>query len=333
VLGPLLARRGRAIVPLPGGCRIGPRPVDLHLAGLAALGADLRIEQGRVIAQSRRLRGARINLRGPRGPTVTGTANVMSAAVLARGVTVIEGAACEPEIVDLGNFLQSLGARIEGLGTATVFVRGVSELSGGEYRIIPDRIEAGTLLIAAAITHGRIMIEDVRPDHLQATLKVLAKAGCRLCIRNSEITLQSPDQLQPFRASALPYPGLPTDLQSQFMALAAVAAGRSSIRDQVFPERFEHARQLRRLGAAVHRRGNGARVEGGRPLHGAAVTACDLRASAALVLAGLAARGETTIRRIHHLDRGYERLEEKLRSLGASISRINLAAAPDPASV
>jgi UDP-N-acetylglucosamine 1-carboxyvinyltransferase len=321
VLGPLLARRGRAIVPLPGGCRIGDRPVDLHLKGLAALGAELRIEQGRVIARARRLRGARIELLGPRGPTVTGTANVMSAAVVAEGVTVIEGAAREPEIVDLGRFLITLGAQIEGLGTATLTITGVRELGGGAHRVIADRIEAGTLLLAAAITRGQITIESVEPNHLACALAALSEAGVSITIRGDAITLRSADRPRPLNLTAAPYPGLPTDLQSQFMALLTLAEGRSQLGDAVFPERFQHAAELRRMGARIRRRGPTAFVSGVEELHGAVVTASDLRASAALVLAGLAAGGCTVVRRIHHLDRGYERLETRLAGLGARIER------------
>lgn len=322
VLGPLLARRGRAVVPLPGGCRIGDRPVDLHLKGLAALGAELRIEQGRVIARARRLRGARIDLLGPRGPTVTGTANVMSAAVVAEGVTIIEGAAREPEIVDLGRFLGTLGARIEGLGTSTLVISGVRELGGGTHRVIADRIEAGTLLLAATITRGTITIESVEPQHLSCALAALAETGAQITASGASISLSAPDRPRPLNLMASPHPGLPTDLQSQFMALLALAEGRSQLGDAVFPERFRHAVELRRMGARIHRRGPSVFLRGVDQLQGAAVTASDLRASAALVLAGLAARGRTLVRRIHHLDRGYEQLEVKLRSLGARIDRL-----------
>jgi len=325
VLGPLLARRGRAAVSLPGGCAIGTRPVDLHLAGLAALGADVRIEHGYVIAQARQLRGAEIDLMGPCGSTVTGTANVLSAAVLARGRTVLRGAAREPEIVDLGKFLIALGARIEGLGTSTLEVTGVEQLGGATYRIISDRIEAATLLVAPVIAGGKVCVRGARAEHLSAVLDVLSAAGAEIqCAEGSSgdraITVQRCGSLRGFSAVARPYPGVPTDVQAQLMALAAVADGTSEIVDDVFPERFMHVAELARLGARIERHGNTATLEGPVRLAGADVMAGDLRAGAALVLAGLVASGETTIRRIYHLARGYERLDKKLVSLGASIA-------------
>ncbi len=322
VLGPLLARRGRAVVAMPGGCAIGQRPVDLHLHGLAALGADIRLCKGYVIAEARRLRGATIHLAGPWGPTVTGTANVMSAATLARGTTIITGAAVEPEIVDLGQMLVSWGAQISGLGTSTIEIRGVDQLGGGHYRLIPDRIEAATLLCAAAITRGRVTLRDARADHMTAVLETLAAIGCTVDTSENEISLRAADRWQSLSITALPYPGIPTDVQSQFTALATLAPGRSRIEDRVFPERFQHVRELARLGASIRQAAGSAAVRGVERLTGATVTATDLRASAALVLAGLAADDETTVRRISHLDRGYERLEEKLRRLGAQLERV-----------
>jgi UDP-N-acetylglucosamine 1-carboxyvinyltransferase len=322
VLGPLLARRGRAIVSLPGGCAIGTRPVDLHLKGLSALGADLRIEQGCVVARAKRLCGARISLAGTHGPTVTGTANVMAAATLARGHTTILGAAREPEIADLGRFLIAMGARIEGLGTSTIEIDGVEQLGGADHRVIPDRIEAATLLIAAAITRGSIELAGVIPGHLSALLATLEAAGAALEIGADRIALVMNDRPRPFRVTAVPYPGLPTDVQAQLTALAAVGIGTSRIRDQVFPTRFQHIAELKRFGAAISRRGNCAIVTGTNSLCGADATASDLRASAALVLAGLAVGGTTVIRRIDHLDRGYERLDAKLNRLGARIERL-----------
>jgi len=321
VLGPLVARRGRGVVSLPGGCNIGVRSVDLHLAGMEALGAEVRIQQGYVVATARRLRGATISLRGPLGPTVTGTANVMSAATLARGKTVITSAATEPEIVDLGNFLNALGARITGLGTDTVEIVGVDSLAGADYRVIPDRIEAGTLLIAASITRGWATIEGVVPSHLTAVLQVLGETGADLAVSSESVTIHSGQRPRATAVTARPYPGIPTDLQAQFMALLAVADGQATVRDLVFPDRFQHLAELQRLGVRIQRCGDTARVRGARRLWGAPVTASDLRASAALVLAGLAAEGRTTVRRIHHLDRGYERLEHKLATLGADIHR------------
>jgi UDP-N-acetylglucosamine 1-carboxyvinyltransferase len=321
VLGPLLARRGRAIVPLPGGCNIGPRPVDRHLAGLAALGAELRIERGYVVARAKRLIGSELSLSGPNGPTVTGTANVLCAAVLARGKTVIRGAAREPEIVDLGHFLNAIGARIAGLGTSTLRIHGVRELGGTTYRIIPDRIEAATLLLAAAISRGQATVTGVVPDHLRAVLAGLRAAGIEVRAGRDWVAVEARERPQPVNVTAQPYPGIPTDLQAQWMALLATAHGTSIIEDRVFPTRLVHAAELNRLGAQITISGHTAVVRGVPRLSGARVLASDLRASAALVLAGLAAEGETRVDRIHHLDRGYERLDEKLRRLGASIER------------
>ncbi|MEX0677525.1 MAG: UDP-N-acetylglucosamine 1-carboxyvinyltransferase [Pirellulales bacterium] len=321
VLGPLLARRGRAEVSLPGGCNIGTRPVDLHLAGLQALGAEIRIERGYVIAEAPRLGGAEIDLRGPRGPTVTGTANVMSAATVARGRTIIKGAAAEPEVVDLGRFLIAAGADIAGLGTDTIEIRGVDQLAGACHRVIPDRIEAATLLIAAAITRGTATVAGARADHLTAVLEALDETGADVVCGPNEITVSAGDRPRPIDVIARPYPGIPTDLQAQFMALLAVADGTSTVGDEVFAERFMHVAELNRLGAQIERRGSVAVVRGVRRLSGAAVMASDLRASAALVLAGLAAGSETIVRRVYHLDRGYRRLEEKLALMGARIER------------
>ncbi len=254
VLGPLLARRRKAIVPLPGGCAIGDRPVDLHLQGLAALGADVRVERGCAIAEARRLTGAGIHLSGPRGSTVTGTANVMSAATLARGKTVITGAAIEPEIVDLGEMLNSLGARISGLGTSTIEIDGVDQLGGGSYRVIPDRVEAATLVCAAAITGGSVTVRGARADHLSAVLEALETMGCRIGTTVDEVSLQATRSLRPIILTALPYPGIPTDVQSQLSAVATQAEGRSRITDRVFPDRFHHVRELVRLGARIRRR-------------------------------------------------------------------------------
>jgi UDP-N-acetylglucosamine 1-carboxyvinyltransferase len=321
VLGPLLARRGKAMVPLPGGCNIGPRPVDLHLKGLAALGADLRIRHGYVVARARRLVGATIRLSGPRGPTVTGTANVMTAAVLARGVTTITGAALEPEIVDLGNFLNRMGAEIAGLGTATLRIRGVGQLQGATYRVIPDRIEAATLLLVAATTRGRVTVAGARPEHLGAVLDALCAAGFEVGVSHDRVTLAANGPLRPVDITAQPYPGVPTDVQAQWMALLSVVPGQSTVRDLVFPGRLRHVAELNRLGARIEVGDGAAVVAGVERLTGAPVTASDLRASAALVLAGLAAEGKTIVQHVHHLDRGYERLDEKLKQLGADIQR------------
>jgi UDP-N-acetylglucosamine 1-carboxyvinyltransferase len=322
VLGPLLARRGRAEVPLPGGCNIGDRPVDLHLKGLAALGADLRLHQGNIVATARRLRGATIDLAGPRGSTVTGTANVMSAAVLARGVTVIRGAALEPEIANLGSFLVKLGARIEGLGTDTIRIEGVDQLGGAAHRLIPDRIEAATLLIAVAISGGSGTVAGAVPAHLAAVLENLDAAGAAIEANGDRITISAKDCLRAADVVARPYPGVPTDIQAQWTALCSLAEGTSRVEDRVFPGRFQHVAELNRLGTRIVRTDRGAVVTGVDRLQGARVTACDLRASAALVLAGLAAEGRTIVDRIDHLDRGYERLDLKLRQLGARIDRV-----------
>jgi UDP-N-acetylglucosamine 1-carboxyvinyltransferase len=321
VLGPLLARRRRAIVPLPGGCRIGPRPVNIHVQGLEALGARLRIERGHVVARCGRLRGADIDLTGPRGSTVTGTANVLMAAVLARGKTILRGAAIEPEIVDLGHFLNLLGARIAGLGTPVIEVAGVDSLAGGSYRIIPDRIEAGTLLLAVATAGGHAQIRGLNSRHLTEVLAQLAELGCRLSVEPDCVAIVADRRPRPLDIVARTFPGIPTDLQAQFMAALSLAGGRSTVSDLVFPRRFSHVAQLRRLGARMSRCGNGVNIAGVARLAGADVVASDLRASAALVLAALAAEGQTRVLRIGHLDRGYQRLDEKLNSLGARIVR------------
>jgi UDP-N-acetylglucosamine 1-carboxyvinyltransferase len=321
-LGPLLARRGRAVVPLPGGCNIGHRPVDLHLKGLAALGADLQLKHGYVVAAARRLTGTTIDLAGPNGPTVTGTANVMCAAVLARGETVIHHAAIEPEIVDLGKFLAALGARIEGLGTPTMQIKGVEQLGGAAHRLIPDRIETATLLLAAAITGGSATVVDVVPEHLGQVLDKLQAAGAHVEAQSDRVSIRADRPLRAVDILAAPYPGIPTDIQAQWTALACRSEGTSRVQDGVFPGRFLHVAELGRLGARIVQHGDTAVVSGVARLSGATVVAGDLRASAALVLAGLAAEGRTIVEHIHHLDRGYERLDEKLRQLGARIERM-----------
>jgi UDP-N-acetylglucosamine 1-carboxyvinyltransferase len=320
VLGPLLARFGRADVSLPGGCAIGARPVDLHVAGFRALGADVRIEDGYIRARSGQLNGARIMLDTV---TVTGTENLMMAAVLAKGETRIENAACEPEVADLANFLNELGAQIEGAGTATIVIQGVDQLGGGRYRILPDRIEAGTYLVAAAISRGRVRVAGVVPEHLDAVLAKLTEAGA--CITRGADWVEA--DMQGRRPAAVdlttsPYPGFPTDMQAQFCALNAVAEGAGSITEQVFENRLMHAVELQRMGADLRIRGNTVLSHGVAHLTGAPVMATDLRASASLVLAGLVAQGTTHVERIYHIDRGYECIEEKLGLLGASIRRV-----------
>jgi UDP-N-acetylglucosamine 1-carboxyvinyltransferase len=285
------------------------------------LGATLKIRHGYVIGRARRLRGTAVDLAGPRGPTVTGTANVLSAAVLAEGDTTIRGAAIEPEIVDLGNFLNAMGARIAGLGTSTLHISGVRRLLGTNYRIIPDRIEVSTLLLAAAITRGSATVTGAISAHLDSVLAVLRQAGASIAIAGDRVGVNASEGLRPVDITAEPYPGIPTDVQAQWMALMSLTPGRCTIRDRVFPSRFLHVAELNRLGANIERDDAGAVVYGVRRLTGARVTACDLRASAALVLAGLAAEGTTIVQQIHHLDRGYERLDEKLRQLGAGVER------------
>jgi UDP-N-acetylglucosamine 1-carboxyvinyltransferase len=329
VLGPLLGRRGRACVSLPGGCNIGHRPIDLHLKGLAALGADIRIERGYVIAEAARLRGANIYLGGAFGSTVTGTCNVMSAAVFAEGTTTIEAAACEPEVVDLGRFLNRCGAQISGLGTPFLRIEGVEQLSGCRHTIIPDRIEAATLMMAAAITGGAVTLHNVCVEHLTSVVETLRGIGVSIePIRrtvemsgDTEVRV-SAQKLHPGDVIALPYPGVPTDVQAQLTAVLATVRGMSIVTDKVFPDRFMHVSELLRMGAGIRREGNNAIINGTGQLTGASVMASDLRASAALVLAGLAARGESLIRRIYHLDRGYEGLERKLARLGAEVRRV-----------
>ncbi len=328
VLGPLLARRGRAIVPLPGGCNIGPRPVDLHLKGLAALGADLEVVDGCVVARADRLRGATIDLQGARGSTVTGTANVLCAAVLARGETILRGAAMEPEIVDLARCLNAMGARIAGLGTPTLRIHGVNELRGTDYRVIPDRIEAATLAIAAALTGGGATIDGVVPDHLRAVIERLRLTGCQVDLTADQLQVAATRHLKPVDMIAEPYPGIPTDVQAQWITLMSQAEGRSVVRDCVFPRRFAHVPELNRLGARIAMAPGAAVIDGVARLRGARVTASDLRASAALVLAAVAAEGETIVDEILHLDRGYERLDAKLRLPGARICRTPTAAGP-----
>ncbi len=327
VLGPLLARRGRAMVSLPGGCAIGDRPVDLHLAALTALGAELKVEHGYVVGRAKRLVGAVVQLSGPRGPTVTGTANVLCAAVTARGQSVLREAAIEPEVVDLGRFLNAMGARIEGLGTPTIAVEGVEQLGGSRYKIIPDRIEAATLLLAVAITGGRATVDGLVPEHIDAVLAALERSGCRIDTTPHSVCLTGPQRPRAQDICARPYPGIPTDIQAQWMAFLSLAQGRSTICDEVFPGRFMHVGELKRLSARIAApdagRGDGrVVVQGVERLAGATVTATDLRASAALVLAGLAAEGETVVRDVYHLDRGYEGLDAKLATLGAAIKRI-----------
>ena len=321
VLGPLVARRGRAEVSMPGGCAIGDRPIDLHLRGLEALGARIQLRGGNIVAECPRLQGGDVFLGGPFGSTVLGTANIMCAACLAEGVTLIESAACEPEIVDLGNFLQRMGANITGLGTPRIVVEGAQELHGVDHEIIPDRIEAGTFMVAAAITNGELVIENCRPRQLMAFIDRLRLIGID-CEDTPEGTrVSSSRRLAPVDVTTQPYPGFPTDLQAQLMALLSLAEGNSIITEKIFPDRFMHVPEMNRMGANLRKEGPTTIVAGVRKLIAAPVMASDLRASAALVLAGLAAEGTTVIRRVYHIDRGYERIEEKLNAVGAKITR------------
>ncbi len=325
VLGPLLARRGRAEIPLPGGCAIGDRPIDLHLSGLQRMGATFFSRNGVVVAEARRLRGAVVSLRGPRGTSVTGTANLLMAATLAEGTTTLLHAAKEPEIVDLGRFLIAMGAKIEGLGSSTLRVRGGKRLAGCDYAILPDRIEAATFLLAGAITRGRVRAVGARSLHLTAILENLTKAGVSCEADDRGVTVGTSGPLRPVSVAAAPYPEVPTDIQAMWTALMSLSSGKSLVRDRVFPDRFGHVSELRRLGANITRTKRGASIHGPARLSGAEVVTTDLRAGAALVLAGLAAEGRTRILGIEQLDRGYELLDEKLAILGASIRRVSVA--------
>ncbi|SPP63432.1 UDP-N-acetylglucosamine 1-carboxyvinyltransferase [Nitrospira lenta] len=318
VLGPLLARWGEAKVSLPGGCAIGSRPVNLHLAGLAKLGADISIEHGYITARAKRLKGARIYCDTT---TVTGTENLMMAASLAEGTSVIENAAKEPEIVDLAEFLTKRGARIAGAGTDVLTIEGVRELHGADHEVIPDRIEAGTHLVAGAITDGDVTITHCRPLHLEAVLMKLREAGADIQVEAQTVRIRRAGRLKGTDVRTLPFPGFPTDMQAQMVALMALTEGTSVVTETVFESRFMHVEELRRMGADIRVEGNRLIVTGRPTLTGAPVMASDLRASAGLILAGLAAEGTTEIQRVYHLDRGYERIEEKLRAVGANIER------------
>lgn len=322
ILGPLVGRQHRAKVSMPGGCVIGARPIDLHLKGLRALGVKISMSEGYVCARAPRLAGAELFLGGRSGPTVLGTANVMMAAVLAEGITIIESAACEPEVTDLAKFLTAMGAKIEGAGSPTITITGVKELHGAEHDVIPDRIEAATFAIAAAATKGEVKLLGTRPEHLHAVLDKLREAGVRIERSGSSLTVKRSGTLKPVDITTLPYAGFPTDVQAQMMSLMLLAPGISIITERVFESRFMHVPELGRLGADVAIEGPSAIVKGGNPLSGAPVMASDLRASAALVIAGMVARGETKVNRIYHLDRGYEKIDAKLAALGARVARV-----------
>jgi UDP-N-acetylglucosamine 1-carboxyvinyltransferase len=320
VLGPLVARFGEADVSLPGGCAIGSRPVDLHLKGLQALGAEVSVENGYIKARAKRLRGARIHLDLV---TVTGTENIMMAAALAAGTTIIENAAQEPEVIDLANCLNAMGARIEGAGTATLVIEGVERLAGTTYEVLPDRIETGTFLVAGAITGGRVTAKRARPKTLDAVLGKLEDAGAHINTGEDWIELDMRGRRpKAVNVTTAPYPAFPTDMQAQFTALNCVADGVGVITETVFENRFMHALELQRLGADIQLEGNAAIVRGVPKMSGAPLMATDLRASASLVLAGLVAEGDTVVDRIYHIDRGYENIEEKLGGLGARIRRL-----------
>jgi len=326
VLGPLLAKRGRAQVAHPGGCVIGSRPIDLHLKGLSALGADLTIEHGDIQASTDGLRGAKVHLGGVRGSSVLATANIMMAATLAEGTTIIEHAACEPEVVDLANCLIAMGARIEGHGSPVIRVDGVERLHGVRYTIIPDRIEAGTLMMAAAITGGDVTLEGARADHLDAVIEKLTEAGVEVERLEGALRVTRTGPARAVDVTTMPFPGFPTDLQAPITALMATAEGVSVLTEKIYPERFMHISELNRMGARITREGPSAIVKGVARLSGAPVAGADLRAAAALLLAGLGAEHETRLRGLEHLDRGYQDLEQKLTGLGARICRVPLEA-------
>ena len=320
VLGPLVARCGEARVSLPGGCAIGARPVDQHIKGLQAMGAEITVEQGYVHAKATRLKGARICTDMV---TVTGTENLMMAACLADGETIIENAAREPEVVDLANCLVSMGARISGAGTDIIRIQGVEKLHGATHSIMPDRIETGTYLCAAAAAGGDVRLTKTSAAYLDTVVDKLMDAGCEITVERDAIRLIAPPRLKAVSLRTAPYPAFPTDMQAQFMAINCIADGVATIRETIFENRFMHVNELMRLGANIQIEGNNAIVRGADHLEGAMVMATDLRASASLVIAGLVARGETVIDRIYHLDRGYERIEEKLEKLGAQVKRIH----------
>lgn len=322
VLGPLLSKRRKAKVSYPGGCVIGERPIDLHIKGLKALGAQIETTEGYINASADNLKGTVISLKGKYGSTVLGTCNVMSAAVLAEGTTIIEDAACEPEVQDLANFLNKAGAKISGIGESRLTIEGVRELHGVEYEIIPDRIEAGTFMIAGAITRGNILLENVIAEHLTTVIDKLREIGVEINTDSNTAIIKGNNLYHPVDITTMPYPGMPTDMQAQFMALLCTIEGKSIITEKIFPDRFIHAAELRRMGADITVEGACAIIRGAPSLSGTHVMVSDLRAGAGLVLTGLVANGTTHVHRIYHLDRGYEKFEERLTSLGAIIKRM-----------
>jgi UDP-N-acetylglucosamine 1-carboxyvinyltransferase len=320
VLGPLIARFGEASVSLPGGCAIGARPVNLHLDGLKAMGADVEINEGYICAKAKKLKGAHFSFSPV---SVTGTANLMMAGVLAEGQTILENAATEPEVINLGEFLLKMGAKIKGLGTRKIMIDGVNKLSSTEHKIIPDRIETGTFLVAAAMTKGSVLLKKTQPEHLQSVLDLLRQTGAVIFYEEDTIELtMNLTNIKPADFTTQPYPGIPTDMQAQLMVLNAIAPGNSIVVETIFENRFMHVLELQRMGADISLSGNTAYITGVKKLQSAPVMATDLRASAALVLAGLVADGETHIDRIYHIDRGYECIERKLSLLGAKVARI-----------
>jgi UDP-N-acetylglucosamine 1-carboxyvinyltransferase len=323
VLGPLLAKRRRARVSLPGGCVIGLRPIDLHLKGLRALGATIDIEHGYIVAEAGKLRGSDIFLGGPFGSTVLGTANVMMAATLAEGTTTIESAACEPEVADLANFLNAMGANISGVGTPRLVIKGVKALKGAEHSVIPDRIEAGTYLIAAAATGGEVSLRGARFEHLGAVIDKLRQVDVTVTREGDGCRLRSNGRVSSVEVTTHAYPGFPTDLQAQMMALLSIGDGISIVTEKIYPDRYMHIAELNRMGARIRKEGASAIIQGVHALSGAPVMASDLRASAALLVAGLVAKGTTTVNRVYHIDRGYESVEKKFASLGARIKRVS----------
>src|SRR5579884_1172533 len=322
IMGPLLGRLRKATVSLPGGCIIGARPINLHLKGFESLGAKIKVEGGYVHANARRLIGGEMFLGGRAGSTVLGTANVMMAATLADGVTIIESAACEPEVIDLANFLNAMGAKIVGAGSPTITVTGMKTLHGAEHEVIPDRIEAATYALAAAATDGEVTLLGARPDHMTAVLDKMRDSGVKIERRGTALKVSRNGRLKPVDITTLPYSGFPTDAQAQMMVLMTLTPGISIITERIFESRFMHVSELARLGADIEIEGPSAIVKGGKPLSGAPVMASDLRASAALVIAGLAAQGTTQVNRVYHIDRGYENIDGKLRQLGARVERV-----------
>jgi UDP-N-acetylglucosamine 1-carboxyvinyltransferase len=324
VLGPMLARLGKARVSLPGGCAIGPRPIDLHIKGLQALGADLQLRHGYIEAEAPNgLTGGEMWLEGPSGSSVGATCNVMMAAALAKGTTIIHAAAREPEVTDLGNFLNALGARVDGAGTGTITIEGVAGLSGGAYRVSADRIEAGTYMVAGAITGGDVTVLDCDPACCESMLEKLVEIGAKVTIDGASVRVQGGELTNPVNIRTLPYPGFPTDMQAQFTSMLAVVPGVSTVTETIYPDRFIHVAELNRMGANIAVHAATATITGVQQLLAAPVMASDLRASAALVLAGLVAKGSTQVLRVYHIDRGYESIEKKLGALGASIERVN----------